>query len=109
MGGAGLQLLTGAVADPTAPIEGLKQLGTQMGQLFGAGPLRMQAMAEAAQGPQAGTTQGRNAPRIPDPVPTQTGALAAEGFADRRNTARSAAMEGKQTELVNSFFTMNQP
>ena len=109
MGGAGLQLLTGAVADPTAPIEGLKQLGTQMGQLFGAGPLRMQAMAEAAQGPQAGTTQGRNAPRIPDPVPAQTGALAAEGFADRRNTARSAAMEGKQTELVNSFFTMNQP
>tara|TARA_R100000458_G_scaffold10940_1_gene8673 strand:- start:17 stop:2104 length:2088 start_codon:yes stop_codon:yes gene_type:complete len=109
MGGAGLQLLTGAVADPNAPIEGLKQLGTQMGQLFGAGPLRMQAMAEAAQGPQTGTTQGRNAPRIPDPVPAQTGALAAEGFADRRNTARSAAIEGKQTELVNSFFTMNQP
>jgi hypothetical protein len=46
---------------------------------------------------------------IPDPVPAQTGALAAEGFADRRNTARSAAMEGKQTELVDSFFTMNQP
>lgn len=46
---------------------------------------------------------------IPDPVPAQTGALAAEGFAERRNTARSAAMEGRRTELVNSFFTMNQP
>lgn len=46
---------------------------------------------------------------IPDPVPAQTGALAAEGFAEKRNTARSAAMEGRRTELVNSFFTMNQP
>ena len=61
------------------------------------------------QGPTTGAVQGRNAPRIPDPVPAQTGALAAEGFAEKRNTARSAAMEGKQTELVDSFFTMNQP
>ncbi len=46
---------------------------------------------------------------IPDPVPAQTGALEAEGFAEKRNVARSAAMEGKRTEMVNSFFTMNQP
>ncbi len=102
------QAVTGAVADPEGAVEGMEQMGAQLGRLFGAGPLRMEALA-GRQGPQTGTTQGRNAPRIPDPVPTQTGALAAEGFAEKRNTARSAAMEGRRTELVNSFFTMNQP
>ena len=66
--------------------------------------------AEDAEVSQTLQDMGRMKPvNIPNPVPAQTGALAAEGFAEKRNTARSAAMEGKQTELVDSFFNMNQP
>jgi hypothetical protein len=66
--------------------------------------------AEDAEVSQTLQDMGKMEPvNIPNPVPTQTGALAAEGFAEKRNTARSAAMEGKRTELVDSFFNMNQP
>lgn len=41
---------------------------------------------------------------IPDPVPAQTGKLAAEGFAQQKNQARAAAMRGEETTMAESFL-----
>ena len=49
-------------------------------------------------------TESLSAPvEIPDPVPSAP-PLAAQGFAQRRNDARSAAMRGEVTPLAQSFL-----
>ena len=88
------QAVTGAVADPKGALEGFERLSGQLGTLFGAGPLRMQALADKAGA----------APKIPDAAPAETGKLEAEGFAQQKNQARAAAMRGEETTMAESFL-----
>ena len=41
---------------------------------------------------------------IPEPVSTDQGQLEAEGFAEQRNQARTAAMQGQETTMAESFL-----
>jgi hypothetical protein len=50
------------------------------------------------------TPQPTGPVNIPEPVATDQGQLAAEGFVEKRNLARRAAMQGEETPMAQSFL-----
>jgi len=104
--GAGADFLIGEVAQvaPSDVIEVGRSMASPVADPGSARPIERMMADQPELFNQSNQPQITKPVKIPDPVPTQQGMLAAGGAKQRVNQARSAALAGEETSMSGSFL-----